>query len=120
MQATMIRLFGIGLTAQMRIMIGVVVALVALCSFVVGLWVGGRGRPEALLGPGCDRIRADSTRLMDEARRTQADTPQHRLTARTALYQVIDNRGCFSPQDLATAQAALDEINIPRPTPLPQ
>jgi hypothetical protein len=120
MQATMIRLVRIGLTAQMRVMMGIIIALIALCSFVAGMLVGGRNQPEALLGPGCEQIRTGSTRLMDEARKIQADTPQHRLKARAALYQVINSPGCFSAQDLATARAALDELNIPQPSSQPQ
>ena len=119
MRATLIRLSAMGLTNEMRITIGIIIALVALCTFVAGLWLGGRGRAESLLGSGCARIRADSTRLMGEARRAPAGTPQYRIKARTSLYQVINNPGCFSPYDRATAQAALDELNIPQPTPRP-
>lgn len=122
-QVAMIRLLRLGLTRQMRIMLGLIVAAIALICFIAGIIVGTLGRSGALDGGmdgECLAIRADSTRLMDEARRLQPDSPQHRLKARTSLYQVINNRACFSATDLATAQAALDELNTPQLSPAPQ
>lgn len=118
-QVAMIRLLRLGLTRQMRIMLGLIVAAIALCSFIAGIVVGGIDR-SGEIDAECLVIRRDSTRLMEEARRLKPDTPQHRLKARTSLYQVINNSACFSATDLATAQAALDEFNTPQLTPAPQ
>jgi hypothetical protein len=118
-QVAMIRLLRLGLTRQMRVMLGLIIAAIALISFIGGILVGGVGRGGDM-DDECLLIRQDSTRLMEEARRLQPDTAQHRLKARTSLYQVINNRACFSAIDLATAQAALDELNTPQFTPAPQ
>lgn len=114
----MIRLLRLGLTRQMRILLGLIVVAIALCSFIAGIVVGGLDRWDGMDGE-CLAIRQDSTRTMEEARQYKADTPLHRLKARTSLYQVINNRACFSAVDLATAQAALDELNIPQSSPAP-
>lgn len=113
----MIRLLWLGLTRQMRIVLGLIVAGIVLSSFAVGFLVGSVGASS--LGGECDLIRQESQRLMAEARALDPETSQHRLKARTSLYHVINNRGCFSAQDLATAQAALDELNAPRPAQTP-
>ncbi|MEV5414165.1 hypothetical protein AB0K60_35690 [Thermopolyspora sp. NPDC052614] len=117
-QVAMIRLLRLGLTRQMRILLGLIVAAIALCSFIAGIVVGSLDRSGDIDGE-CLAIRQDSTKIMEEARRYKPDTALHRLKARTSLYQVINNSGCFSAIDLATAQAALDELNIPQPTPDP-
>lgn len=115
----MLRLLRLGLTRQMRVALAVIVAAISLSSFTAGYLVA------SLFGAGdmddeCAMIRQESTRFMAEARGLDPDSPQHRLKARTSLYHVINNRNCFSIEDLATAQAALDELNVPRPGAAPQ
>jgi hypothetical protein len=114
----MLRLLRLGLTRQMRLALGILVAAISLSSFSAGFLVGRSGASEGV-GDECAVIRQESTRLMAEARTLDPESPEHRLKARTSLYYVVDNRGCFSAQDLATAQAALDELNVPRPTAAP-
>lgn len=116
LHVAMIRLLRLGLTRQMRLAVGILVAAISLSSFAAGFLAGSAGASDGV-GDECALIRQESTRLMDEARSLDPDTPEHRLKARTSLYHVINNRGCFSAQDLATAQAALDELNVPRPSP---
>ncbi|MFO7250619.1 MAG: hypothetical protein DIU60_007700 [Actinomycetes bacterium] len=114
MHAAMLRLLRLGLTREMRVVLVLVAATISLCSFAAGFFVGRLGTADGI-DDECAMIRQESTRFMAEARGLDPDSAQHRIKARTSLYHVINNPGCFSAEDLATAQAALDELNVPRP-----
>ena len=113
MHAAMLRLLRLGLTREMRVVLVLVAATISLCSFAAGFFVAAAQADG--IDDECAMIRQESTRFMAEARGLDPDSAQHRIKARTSLYHVINNRGCFSAEDLATAQAALDELNVPRP-----